>query len=92
MHLAEHYAQEGAVNVGSGEEITIRDLAALVCSVVGFDGGLTFDASKPDGTPRKVADSGVLRGLGWRPTVALRDGIADAYRWFLDNPPAGVTV
>lgn len=73
------------INVGSGEEISIRDLALLVQDVVGFTGSLVFDTDKPDGTPRKLADSSRIHALGWRHTVELRDGIAGAYRWFLEN-------
>jgi GDP-L-fucose synthase len=73
------------INVGSGQEISIRDLALLVQEVVGFTGTLVFDADKPDGTPRKLADSSRIHALGWRHTIELRDGIAGAYRWFLEN-------
>ena len=73
------------INVGSGQEISIHDLALLVQDVVGFSGKLVFDTDKPDGTPRKLADSTRIHALGWRHTVALRDGIGGAYRWFLDN-------
>ena len=73
------------INVGSGQEISIRDLALLVQDVVGFTGDLVFDKDKPDGTPRKLADSSRIHALGWHHTVALRDGIAGAYRWFLEN-------
>jgi len=73
------------INVGSGQEISIRDLALLVQDVVGFTGTLVFDTDKPDGTPRKLADSSRIHGLGWRHSVELRDGIAGAYQWFLDN-------
>jgi len=76
------------INVGSGQEISIRDLALLVQDVVGFTGGIVFDADKPDGTPRKLADSSRIHVLGWRHTVELRDGVAGAYRWFLENNPA----
>ena len=71
------------INVGSGQEISIRDLALLVQVLVGFDGSLVFDTSKPDGTPRKLADSSRIHALGWRHAVELRDGIAEAYRWFM---------
>lgn len=73
------------INIGSGQEISIRDLALLVQDVVGFTGTLVFDTSKPDGTPRKLADSSRIHALGWRHGIELRDGIAGAYRWFLDN-------
>jgi GDP-L-fucose synthase len=67
------------VNVGSGEELTIRELAALVARVVGFDGDITFDPSKPDGVPRKIVDSTRIRALGWRPAIGLAAGIATTY-------------
>ena len=77
------------INVGSGQEISIHDLALLVQDVVGFVGELVFDSDKPDGTPRKLADSSRIHALGWQHTVALRDGIAGAYRWFLENGASG---
>jgi GDP-L-fucose synthase len=73
------------INVGSGQEISIHDLALLVQDVVGFSGELSFDTNKPDGTPRKLADSSRIHSLGWRHAVELRDGIEGAYRWFLEN-------
>jgi GDP-L-fucose synthase len=73
------------INVGSGQEISILDLALLVQDVVGFTGTLIFDADKPDGTPRKLADSSRIHALGWRHTVELRVGIEGAYRWYRDN-------
>ena len=85
LHLMRTYSQDEHVNVGTGKEISIRDLAGLVAEVVGYAGGLTFDASKPDGTPRKLLDVSKLSGLGWRARIGLRDGVADAYRWFLEH-------
>lgn len=73
------------INVGSGREISIHDLALLVQDVVGFTGAIVFDTGKPDGTPRKLADSSRIHALGWRHTIELRDGIAGAYRWFVEN-------
>lgn len=73
------------INIGSGVEISIRDLALLVRDVVGFRGDLVFDTEKPDGTPRKLADSSRIRALGWHHAIELKDGITGAYRWFLDN-------
>lgn len=73
------------INAGSGQEISIHELALLVQDVVGFTGTLVFDTEKPDGTPRKLADSSRIHALGWRHTIEFRDGIAGAYRWFLDN-------
>ena len=69
--------------MGSGEEVTVAELAGLLREVTGFAGRLTFDPSRPDGAPRKVLDSGVVRGLGWRPRIPLRAGLEDAYGWFL---------
>src|SRR5467141_974044 len=83
--LLEKYDSPEIVNVGCGEDISIRELAELVCEVVGFDGELSWDKTKPDGTPRKLLDVSKLRGLGWTPTIPLRDGIARTYDWFLKN-------
>jgi len=71
------------INVGTGEDLTIDDLARLIGKVVGYRGDIAFDPDKPDGTPRKLMDVGRLRGLGWQPRVALEDGLALAYRDFL---------
>lgn len=73
------------INVGSGQEVSIRELALLVQDVVGFTGTLVFDPGKPDGTPRKLADCARIHALGWRHAIALREGIIGAYRWFLEN-------
>src|SRR5213082_2292093 len=85
LFLLEKYDSPEIVNVGCGEDISIRELAELVCEVVGFDGELSWDKTKPDGTPRKLLDVSKLRGLGWTPTISLRDGIAQAYDWILKN-------
>jgi GDP-L-fucose synthase len=71
------------VNVGAGRDLAIAELAALVAEVVGWRGRFEYDAAKPDGTPRKLLDTSLLAGLGWRPRVGLREGIALAYRDFL---------
>lgn len=73
------------INVGTGEDVTIHELAELVRRVVGFEGQLTFDSSKPDGTPRKCLDVSKLKSLGWRPRLSLEEGIAETYEWFLQN-------
>ena len=78
--LMQHYSNEEMVNVGSGEETSIADLARIVAQVVGYGGAVRFDSSRPDGTPRKVLDSSRIRGLGWRPRVPLAEGLADTYR------------
>jgi GDP-L-fucose synthase len=83
--LLEQYDSPEIINVGCGEDISIRELAELICDVVGFDGELTWDANKPNGTPRKLLDVTKLRALGWKPSIPLRDGIARTYEWFLAN-------
>jgi len=85
VHLMKTYSEAEHVNVGTGEDIAILDLAKLVCNVVGFEGTITTDPSKPDGTPRKLLDVSKLRSTGWRPHYGLRDGLADAYEWFKTN-------
>lgn len=85
VFLLEHYDSPEIINVGCGEDISIRELAELICDVVGFGGELTWDTSEPDGTPRKLLDVTRLHKLGWRHTIALRDGIAQTYDWFLKN-------
>ena len=80
-----HYDADEHINCGTGSEITIRELAETVRDVVGFSGTLTFDASKPDGTPRKLMDSQRLLALGWKPEISLRDGIHGAYKWFVED-------
>ncbi len=90
VYLMKTYSDTGHVNVGSGEDLTIRELAELVCEAVGFDGGIVTDPSKPDGTPRKLMSADKIRALGWTPSIALRDGITRAYRWFLANPSLDV--
>ncbi len=83
VFLLRHYSGHEHVNVGYGEDVTIADLAATVRRVVGFEGDLVFDATKPDGTPRKLMDSGRLAAMGWRPTIQLEEGLRDAYADFL---------
>ena len=73
------------MNVGSGKEVTIKELAELVKEVVGFEGDLVWDTSKPDGTPRKLMDSSMLAGLGWVSKISLRDGLVDTYKWYVEN-------
>ncbi len=85
LFLLEKYDSPEIINVGCGEDISVRELAELICDVVGFDGELAWDATKPDGTPRKLLDITKLRALGWQPTIPLREGIAQTYEWFLKN-------
>lgn len=88
VFLMEQGIGEGLYNVGTGEDVTIRELAEAVMSVVGFDGRIVFDASKPDGTPRKLLNVDRMRALGWQAQTSLRDGIAAAYADFLSRPAA----
>ena len=85
VHLARTYSDSGHVNVGAGEDISIADLTALVARIVGFEGEIVSDLSKPDGTPRKLLNVDRLRRLGWSPRIALSEGIASTYRWYLQN-------
>ena len=83
VHLAKNYSGEGHINVGSGQEVSIRKLAEMICAEVGFQGELAFDASKPDGTPRKLCDVAKLRALGWDMARDLNTGLAQTYANFL---------
>jgi GDP-L-fucose synthase len=83
--VMDRYDGEGFLNVGTGVDLTIREAAALVAEVVGYEGEFEFDASKPDGTPRKLLDVSRLAALGWRARIGLRDGIADTYRWYREH-------
>ncbi|MEX2616287.1 MAG: GDP-L-fucose synthase [Alphaproteobacteria bacterium] len=80
-----HYEDSIALNVGVGEDVTIRELVETICYAVGFHGELVFDTSKPDGTPRKWLDVGRLHALGWKARIGLRDGLAETYRWYLNQ-------
>lgn len=88
VYLMNTYDGVTFVNVGSGEEISIGELAHLVARVVGFEGTLTFDTTKPDGTPRKLIDSARLRAMGWTPAIGLEDGLKTTYDWFLAHQSA----
>jgi GDP-L-fucose synthase len=85
VHLLETYDAPEPINVGTGEDIAIRDLAALVAEAVGYAGEIAWDTSKPDGTPRKLLDVSRINALGWRAETPLRQGIQDTYAWFLAN-------
>lgn len=82
LHLLEHYDDPQTINVGTGTDITIKELAGLVAEVVGYEGEIAWDSSKPDGTPRKLLDISRLRRLGWEPQIGLREGIEATYRWY----------
>ncbi|MGH6984038.1 MAG: GDP-L-fucose synthase family protein [Stellaceae bacterium] len=82
VFLMERYSDESHVNVGWGEDLTVAELAQTVADVIGYKGTFHFDASKPDGAPRKLLNTGKLEAMGWRPRIRLNDGLADAYRWY----------
>jgi GDP-L-fucose synthase len=79
------YESDQPINVGWGEDVSIAELANLVAKAVGFEGGIRYDATKPDGTPRKLLDTTRLKENGWSPKIPLKDGIATTYQWFLQN-------
>jgi GDP-L-fucose synthase len=85
VYCMDHYNGIDPINCGAGSEVSIAELARRVGEAVGFQGRIVFDTQKPDGTPRKLMDSGRLRALGWTPTIELKDGIASTYSWFLEN-------
>ena len=87
--LMERYDAAEIINVGTGEDLTIAELAEMVCSAVGFRGTLRYDTSKPDGTPRKLLDISRIRALGWSPRIPLRDGIQQTYQWYLERESVG---
>jgi GDP-L-fucose synthase len=88
VFLMERYSGEEHVNVGWGEDVSIAELATLICEAVGFPGRIRYDSAKPDGTPRKLLDVSRLSAMGWRPRIGLSEGLADAYRWFQENVAA----
>jgi len=83
VFLMKNYSEAGHINVGAGEDQTIDELARAVMKTVGFKGELVHDTSKPDGTPRKLMSSARLRAMGWKPSIALEDGLRSTYEWFL---------
>jgi GDP-L-fucose synthase len=85
IFMLENYDGDVALNVGTGEDITIRELTEIIADVVGYQGEILWDTEKPNGTPRKLLDVSRLKGLGWEPRLALRDGIASTYVWYLQN-------
>jgi GDP-L-fucose synthase len=88
VFLMERYDDPEIVNVGTGEDVTIAELAQLLAASIGYSGRLCFDRSKPDGTPRKLLDVTKLHKLGWRHSISLRDGIRSTYEWFVANTAA----
>ena len=87
--LLENYDSPEIINIGVGEDVTIRELARVICEVIGFMGELVFDATKPDGTPRKLLDVSRINGLGWRAGIPLREGIRRTYEWYLEHEGQG---
>jgi len=85
IYLMQNYSGEDFVNIGVGDDISIRDFAEMIADVVGFTGRFTYDTSKPDGTPRKLVDVSRLSALGWSSQISLREGIERTYGWFLEN-------
>jgi GDP-L-fucose synthase len=86
--LLDNYHSPEIINVGYGEDVTIRELVELIAKIVGLDIEILFDPSKPDGAPRKLLDSTRLRALGWKPRISLTDGITQTYHWLLRNSPS----
>jgi len=85
VHLMKSYSDAEHVNVGSGEELSILELTRIVCEVVGFEGEITVDPTKPNGTPRKLMNVDKIRTLGWRPSIGLREGLIATYDWYLSH-------
>jgi len=85
LFLMLHYDSEAIINVGVGKDISIRELAELIADIVEYDGRITFDASKPDGTPRKLLDVSRMSELGWEPKISLRNGIKQTYQWYREH-------
>ena len=85
LHLLEHYDDESPINIGTGQDITINQLAEIVAEIVGYKGEVFWDTSRPDGTPRKLLDVSRIMRTGWKPSISLRDGIEDTYRWYLEH-------
>jgi GDP-L-fucose synthase len=85
VFLMRNYSGERQVNIGWGEDLSISELATLIAEVVGFKGAFSYASDKPDGAPRKLLDVSRLSAMGWRPRITLREGLADAYRWFVEN-------
>lgn len=90
VFLLRHYSAEAPINVGSGQEISIKGLADLISGIVGWRGSYRFDASKPDGPPRKLMDSRHLSALGWRSSLSLEEGLNSTYQWYLEEGPGRI--
>lgn len=88
LHLMAHHNEAGVINIGCGEDIAIKALAALVAEIVGYRGAISYDTDKPDGTPRKLVDIQRIRALGWAPEIGLQAGIRETYAWYLSEVAA----
>jgi GDP-L-fucose synthase len=88
LFLTMHYDEPEVINVGTGTDVTIRELAELIRRVTGYEGRLVFDRSMPDGTPRKLLDVSRLTALGWKASIGLAEGIASTYQWYLSHQAA----
>ncbi|MEM6781777.1 MAG: GDP-L-fucose synthase [Pseudomonadota bacterium] len=84
VHVLKQYSSENPINIGSGEELSIMETAKLIQDIIGYDGELVYNSLKPDGVPRKILDSSKLYGLGWKPTIALKEGLEQTYTWYCD--------
>lgn len=87
LFLMNNYDSGEIINVGVGKDISIKELAELIREIVGYEGGIKFDTSKPEGTPRKLLDVSKIRGLGWAPGITLTDGIRNTYEWYVNSKP-----
>jgi GDP-L-fucose synthase len=85
FHLIDTETNEKLLNIGSGREVTIKDLAKKIQDVVGYEGEVSFDSKMPDGNPRKLLDSNLISSLGWKPSIDLEEGLDSTYKWFLKN-------
>ena len=85
VFLMKHYSDEPHVNLGTGVEVSIAELAEMICDIVGFEGRLSFDSSRPDGAPRKVLDVGRINAMGWKARISLQQGLAATYRWYVEH-------
>ena len=88
LMLIDAYDSAETINIGWGDDLPIKELAETVASVIGFEGEIEWDTSKPDGMPRKLLDTSRINALGWRPTITLRDGVASTYDWYVNNHQA----
>ena len=86
LFVLQNYSGKDPINIGVGMDLTIREIAEVVKRTVGYEGEVVFDASKPDGAPRKLVDTSRLAGLGWEPKTSLEDGVTKAYAWYLQSP------